>query len=89
MKTRPDLTLRQLGSQFMIVVNSDQNSPIQVHSLNATAADIWQYAATLPDFTADDIARRLTEIYDVDFDTALKDSRQLLSDWLHCGLITE
>lgn len=88
MKTRSDLHLRQLGSQFMIVdAASQQDAPTAVHTLNSTAADIWKFAEQNPGFSVDDITRFLTETYDVDAATALADASSLISQWTSQNLI--
>lgn len=88
MKTKPGLKLRRLGNRFMIVDTARPGSnTTAVHSLNATAADIWAYASSLPDFSVADIARFLTETYTVDTDTATADAGRILRQWAGQNLI--
>lgn len=90
MNVTPGIKIRQLGTQYMIVnAASAQDQPTAVHSLNSTAADIWQYAEKHPGFTPADIARFLEQTYEVDHDTALADATVLLSQWHEQGLLTD
>lgn len=90
MKTKANLRMRQLGDRYMIVdSDTGRKDTTAVHSLNDTAAAIWQYAQANPGFTADDVARFLTDTYNVDKATALADTRQLLDKWLTERLIEQ
>lgn len=55
-------------------------------SLNATATFLWN-ALQGKDFTAETMADLLTGEYEVDRETALKDSQALLEKWTELGFI--
>ena len=55
-------------------------------SLNATATFLWK-ALQGVDFTAETMADLLTEEYEVDRETALKDSTALLDKWTELGFV--
>ncbi len=55
-------------------------------SLNATATFLWK-ALQGKDFTAETMADLLTGEYEVDRETALKDSQALLEKWTELGFI--
>ena len=55
-------------------------------SLNATASFLWK-ALQGVDFTAETMADLLTGEYEVDRETALKDSQALLEKWTELGFI--
>ncbi len=55
-------------------------------SLNATATFLWN-ALQGKDFTAETMADLLTGEYEVDRETALKDSQALLGKWTELGFI--
>ena len=55
-------------------------------SLNESAAYLFKKAQGT-DFTAEDLAKYLTEEYEVDDATALKDAEVLCGQWKDAGLI--
>lgn len=68
---------------------SGQSDFTSVHTLNHTAAAIWNYAAEAGDFTPRMLADCLCADYEVDPVTALADVTELLDHWLRSGLITD
>ncbi len=54
-------------------------------SLNSSAAYLWERVAGR-EFTPEDLAEMLMEKYDVDRDTALKDSRAVAESWIEAGI---
>ena len=82
MHVKPNLTIRKLGSRFMIIDGGQKQS-------DATAADIWNYCNSQEDFTAEDIARYLCINYIVDAGTALSDAEALIQQWMEQGLLEE
>lgn len=88
MKTKPGLSLRRLGSRFMIVDGgSRQSDATAIHSLNETAASVWEYCASTPEFSDRDVTVYLIQNYIVDPATAASDARALLDQWIAEGLI--
>jgi hypothetical protein len=55
-------------------------------SLNATATFLWK-ALQGVDFTAETMADLLTGEYEVDRETALKDSTALMEKWMELGFV--
>lgn len=89
MRLRSDLTLRRVGDRYMLVVVSDDDlNRTAVHTFNSTAAFLWQAAADCG-CDPEALARRLCDDYDVDFATALSDTRRILADWQAQGLLCE
>lgn len=90
MHAKPNLTIRQLGSRYMIIDGGQkQSDATAIHTLNATAADIWNYCSSQEDFTAEDVARYLCINYIVDAGTALSDAEALIQQWKEQGLLEE
>lgn len=87
MRTKPDIRLRRIGSRFMIVDTRRQQDATAVHSLNATAAAIWEYASEKVHFSVADIARFLTDNFEVDSLTAATDAARLVDQWKREGLL--
>ena len=59
----------------------------KIISLNETAAWLWEKAAKMGDFTAEQLADALCEEYDVDKARALADTENVLKAWQEAGLI--
>lgn len=79
--------MRRLGKETMLVAESlDLIDFDRLISLNDSAAYIW---GTLPasSFEINDIVKILTDHYDVDFQTALKDAKELVEVWINAGII--
>lgn len=89
MKLKENLKLRRVGARYMLVDVSDSDANVtNVHTLNGTAAFVWDALAqgvTDPEELA---ARLCGEYEDVDADTARRDVRALLDTWQASGLLT-
>lgn len=87
MKLRNDLTLRQLGDEYIIVDPSqDMVDMSKVFTLNESAAFIWNELQGL-DFTVEDVVTLLLETYEVPIDIATTDAEKLLQNFEKQGLI--
>ena len=53
--------------------------------MNESSAYLWNHLQGI-DFTTDDMARLLTEEYEVDDATAHKDSQTLAQQWIDAGI---
>lgn len=87
MKKIEGLVMRRLGKETMLVAESlDLIDFDRLISLNDSAAYVWK---TLPAFSFEinDIVKILTDHYDVDFQTALKDAKELVEVWINAGII--
>ncbi len=88
MKTVPGFTLRPLGKEFIITAESiKQINFNRMISLNESAAYLWK-SVDGKDFTTEELADLLCERYEVDRETALKDSEAIVAKWLEAGIIT-
>jgi len=89
MKTIPGFTLRPLGKEFIITAESiKQINFNKMISLNESAAYLWK-SVDGKDFTAEDLADLLVERYEIDRDTALRDSQAIAAKWIEAGIVTE
>ena len=87
MKPKPNLQVRNIGSQYMIVeANNGNVNMTKVYELNETAAKMWTW---INEGVCDEekLAGRLCDEYEVDCDTALKDVVKQLEDWKKLGLM--
>lgn len=90
MKLKPGFKLRPLGREF--IVTPEGLSKINFNkmiSLNSTAAYLWREVSERESFTAEDLADLLTKEYEVDYETALKDSEAIGAKWLEAGIAEE
>ncbi len=89
MKIKEGFILRSLCKEKIVTpvgINSiDMN---QLIALNSTAAFLWEkfYGK---DFTVEELAKALTEEYEVDDARALEDSEKLVESWKDAGLLDE
>lgn len=89
MKIVPGFTLRPLGKEFIITAeNIKQIDFNKMISLNESAAYLWKSVAD-KDFTAEDLAALLEERYEIDHETALRDSEAIAAKWLEVGIVAE
>ena len=88
MKTVPGFTLRPLGKEFIITAESvKQINFNKMISLNESAAYLWK-SVDGKDFSPEDLADLLVERYEIDRETALKDSEAIAAKWLEAGIVT-
>lgn len=89
MRLKKDLTLRRIGSKYMIVDAGDEQVDISsVYTLNKTAAWIWTQVQGM-DFEPEELAEKLVAHYEVSLEVALADVRALLETWRKYGLLEE
>jgi len=89
MKIKKGFELREICGEYLIIAHGRENIDFtKVITLNESAADIWN-AVIEKSFTVEDMKNAFTELYDVDENTALKDSEKLLKQWLEAGLVEE
>lgn len=89
MKTIPGFTLRPLGKEFIITAESIQQINFnKMISLNESAAYLWK-SVDGKEFTPDDLADLLVERYEIDRETALRDSEAIAIKWKEAGIVTD
>lgn len=87
MKTRKGYTLRDLGSEFILVAEGLEAVDFtRMISMNASAAFLWQEVEG-KDFDIDTLADLLVEGYDIARDVAVHDAAELLKTWKSANLI--
>ena len=89
MKLRKGFALREIGTDHVVVPEGieviDFNKLI---SLNGSAKYLWE-ALQGRDFTIQEVARLLTDKYEVAEATALQDAEALIGKWKEIGLREE
>ena len=87
MKIKKGFELRTICGETIIVAHGIENIDFsKIISLNESAAYLWRKVEGR-DFDAAELARLLTEEYEVDEATALRDATQMVVDWKNAGLV--
>lgn len=89
MKTKKGYTLRDLGSEFILVAEGLEAVDFtRMISMNTSAGFLWQEVEG-KDFDANMLADLLVEAYDISRDVALHDVTALLQTWKDANLIED
>ena len=88
MKIKEGFVLRKICGQSVVSGEGSGNVNFsKLISLNETAAYLFEKLGALSSFDEVDMCRLLTDEYDVDSETALKDSKALLDQWVEIGIV--
>lgn len=86
-KIKKGFKLCEVADEFIIVAHGLDNVNFsKVISLNEIAAFLWNKAIELEDFNADTLAAFVLEDYEIDEETALKDSQTFITQLITEGL---
>lgn len=89
MKTKSGFVLRPLGREFVLIMEDVKAVNFnRMISLNESAAYLWE-SIDGKDFDVQTLADLLTDRYEVDAETALKDSHAIADKWLEAGIIEQ
>ena len=89
MKLKTGFALHEVCGEKVLIAEGIENINFsKMVNLNSTAALLWE-KANEADFTAESLAKILTEEYEVDYSEALKDTQDLINQWQELGLIVE
>ena len=87
MKGKPGFNLRVVCGENIIVAEGEENIDFSnIISMNESSAYLWQNIQG-KEFTHEDLVGLLTQEYEVDEATALKDVKALTELWLQAGII--
>ena len=87
MKLRKGFALREIcGERIVVPEGIDVINFNKLISLNGSAKYLWE-ALQGKDFTVQDVAKLLTDKYEVEEATALSDAEKLINKWQEIGLI--
>ena len=90
MKAKTGFNLRTVCGENIIVAEGKENIDFSnIISMNESSAYLWKQVQGMESFTNEDLARLLTEEYEVALDTAMTDAIQLSQQWLQAGIISE
>ena len=86
MKAKPGFNLRVVCGENIIVAEGEENIDFSnIISMNESSAYLWQNIQG-KEFTHEDLVGLLTQEYEVDEATALKDVKALTELWLQAGM---
>ncbi len=89
MRIKPGFEIREICGEYIVVAHGLENIDFtKVISMNESAADIWN-SMIGKDFSVEDMRMAFTDMYEVDDETALNDSKKLLQSWIEAGLVEE
>lgn len=89
MKLKTGFALHEVCGEKVLIAEGIENINFsKMVNLNSTASFLWE-KANEADFTAESLAKILTEEYEVDYSEALKDTQDLINQWQELGLIVE
>ncbi len=89
MRFKNGYRLRSLGQEFILVAEGLEAVDFsRMISMNESAAFLWKEVEG-KDFDIEMLTTLLTDNYDIDRETALKDVNTLLASWSAAGLIEE
>ena len=80
-KKRNDVNARSVDLE-MVVLDRQNGS---IHQLNQTASFVWEECDG--ESTLEEIAKRMTEAFEVDFSTAMSDVRKVIQQLNDIGLL--
>ena len=88
MRQKKGFTLRTVCGEHVIVAEGLEVINFnKLLSLNESAAFLWEQAATLGDFTTEQLADKLCEEYDVTREQALEDVGKMIAQWQEIGVV--
>ena len=87
MKAKKGFKLRDVCGEKIIVAEGKENIDFSnIISMNESSAYLWEKLYG-KEFTINDMAKLLTEEYDVDEETAKADCKTLAAQWLEAGIV--
>ena len=88
MKQKKGFVLRDVcGEKAIIGEGIEAVNFNKLIGLNDTAAWLWEKAAEMGDFTAQELADALCQEYDVAPERALADVEKLMASWQSAGIV--
>lgn len=86
MKAKKGFNLREICGKHILIAEGKENIDFtKIISMNESAAYLWNKLQD-KDFTTEDMAKLLTEEYEVDQATALQDAEKLAKTWVEAGI---
>ncbi len=88
MKIKDGFVLREIAGTHVAIATGEASKSFQgMIKMNESSAKIWEYFSE--GASTEETAEKLTEIYDIDIDTALSDVRRLAKQLVDAGIAEE
>ena len=79
--------MREVCGEYIIVAEGKENIDFcNIISMNESSAYLWKQVQN-KEFDADTLTELLTDEYDVDKETAMKDVKALIEQWVDAGIV--
>lgn len=89
MRTVEGFTLRSLAKEYILTAENIRNINFnKLISLNESAAYLWE-SVNGKEFDAKTLADLLVARYEIDDETALRDSEAIIVKWKEAGVVTD
>ena len=89
MRVIEGFVLRPLGEEFLVIGEGiSQINFNKMISLNSSAAYLWRNVEG-KDFTVEDLAKLLTDEYEVSGERAAADAAAIAAKWIEAGIVSE
>jgi hypothetical protein len=89
MKAKKGFNLREVCGEQIIVAEGKENIDFSnIISMNESSAYLWKNIQD-KEFSPEDLQKLLTDEYEVDDETALKDARTISQQWIKAGIAEE
>lgn len=89
MRIKKNFTLKEVCGEYIIISEGEENIDFtKIISMNESSAYLWN-SVMGTDFTVETLAQNLTNEYDVDKETAVRDATTLAKQWLKAGIVEE
>ncbi|MGI6223730.1 MAG: PqqD family protein [Prevotella sp.] len=86
MRIKDGFNLRSICGEYILIAEGKENIDFtSVISMNESSAYLWNHLQGR-EFTHEDMVKLLTDEYEVDDATALKDCQSLTHDWIEAGI---
>lgn len=90
MKIKEGFRMRRLCKEYIVTGEGVERINFnKMIVLNDSAAFLWQAFEDGGEFTPETLAEKLVEKYQIDMETALKDSKAIVQKWIEAGIVSE
>ncbi len=90
MKAKKGFNLRSICGEQIVVAEGLENIDFShIISMNESSAYLWKNIQNRDSFTPEDLAKLLTEEYEVGEETALRDAREIARQWVEAGIAAQ
>ena len=86
MHTKKGFELRNICGESVVIAEGKENIDFNnIIEMNKTSAYLWK-SVEGRDFSSENLARLLTDNYEVDYATAFHDAEEIAQKWIKAGI---